>query len=129
MAKILVTGAAGFIASRVCALLLEDGHTVVGVDCVNDAYDPRLKEHRLEGLMKRPGFTFHRLDISDLPALRPVFAEAASSAEPFAAVLNLAARAGVRPGVGPLTNRNPTPRELVLIRCPRDPMTRPGGVW
>jgi nucleoside-diphosphate-sugar epimerase len=96
MAKILVTGAAGFIASRVCALLLEDGHAVVGVDCVNDAYDPRLKEHRLGGLGKRPGFTFHRIDIADLTALRTVFAESAASGEPFAAVLNLAARAGVR---------------------------------
>ena len=91
MATILVTGAAGFIASRVCALLLEDGNTVVGVDCVNDAYDQRLKEHRLEGLMARPGFTFHRIDISDLAALRPVFA-----GQTFDAVLNLAARAGVR---------------------------------
>jgi len=91
MATILVTGAAGFIASRVCALLLEDGNTVVGVDCVNDAYDQRLKEHRLEGLMARPGFTFHRIDISDLAALRQIFASAT-----FDAVLNLAARAGVR---------------------------------
>jgi nucleoside-diphosphate-sugar epimerase len=96
MAKILVTGAAGFIASRVCALLMEEGHEVVGVDCVNDAYDQRLKEHRLEGLRQRPGFTFHRIDISDLAALRGVFAEAAGSGVPFAAVLNLAARAGVR---------------------------------
>ncbi|MEQ1839969.1 MAG: NAD-dependent epimerase/dehydratase family protein, partial [Verrucomicrobiales bacterium] len=91
MATILVTGAAGFIASRVCALLLEDGHTVTGIDNINDAYDQRLKWHRLESLKARPGFTFHQIDISDFAALRPVFA-----GTPFDAVLNLAARAGVR---------------------------------
>jgi len=45
--NILLTGVAGFIASRVAKFLLEDGHTVVGVDNMNDAYDVRLKEWRL----------------------------------------------------------------------------------
>ncbi len=47
MANYLVTGAAGFIASRVISMLLEAGHTVVGVDNLNDAYDVRMKEYRL----------------------------------------------------------------------------------
>ena len=47
MANILVTGAAGFIGHRVSSMLLEDGHTVIGVDNLNDAYDVRLKEYRL----------------------------------------------------------------------------------
>lgn len=91
MANILVTGAAGFIAARVCELLLEQGFKVVGVDNVNDAYDPRLKRHRLAKLAAKPGFEFHELDIENRESLKPVFA-----AGGFAAVLNLAARAGVR---------------------------------
>jgi len=119
VATILVTGAAGFIASRVCAMLLEDGHEVVGVDSVNDAYDPRLKWHRLDGLRGRERFEFRQLDISDLEALRPVFAE---RREPFAAVLNLAARAGVRysmenPFVYLSTNGMGTLNVLELMRA------------
>lgn len=91
MAKILVTGAAGFIAARVCELLLEQGFEVVGVDNVNDAYDPRLKRHRLAGLQKHKAFVLRELDIEDRVALRSVF-----EGQEYAAVLNLAARAGVR---------------------------------
>jgi nucleoside-diphosphate-sugar epimerase len=86
----LVTGCAGFIASRVAALLLEAGHHVVGIDNVNDYYDTSLKEHRLRQL-ESDRFTFHRRDIEDQDALAPLFDEHA-----FAAVFNLAARAGVR---------------------------------
>lgn len=88
--RILVTGAAGFIASKVSELLLAAGHQVVGVDNLNDAYDVRLKHWRLQQLLPVPGFSFHQLDICDLEALRPLFRE------PFDAVINLAARAGVR---------------------------------
>ena len=91
MAKILVTGAAGFIAARVCELLLEQGFEVVGVDNVNDAYDPQLKRHRLAGLQKHKTFVLRELDIEDRVALRSVF-----EGQEYAAVLNLAARAGVR---------------------------------
>ena len=52
--KILVTGAAGFIASRVCEMLLEKGEQVVGLDNMNDYYDVRLKEYRLSKLLKYP---------------------------------------------------------------------------
>ncbi|MBN1393557.1 MAG: GDP-mannose 4,6-dehydratase [Pirellulales bacterium] len=96
--RYLVTGCAGFIASKVSELLLESGHEVVGVDNLNDAYDPRLKEWRLQQLRRRDNFTFHATDITDLAALGPLFAPA-GGAPPYAAVVNLAARAGVRPSV------------------------------
>ena len=70
---ILITGTAGFIASKVAELLLDEGHTVTGVDNLNDAYDVRLKEWRLARLQARPGFRFQRLDIADRRALRPCF--------------------------------------------------------
>jgi UDP-glucuronate 4-epimerase len=92
VAKYLVTGTAGFIASRTVELLLDQGHEVVGVDNLNDYYDLRLKEWRLERLQENVGFTFLKLDIEDIEGLRQVFHEAGR----FDAVLNLAARAGVR---------------------------------
>ncbi len=91
MAKYLVTGAAGFIAAKVCEQLLEQKHTVVGVDNLNDYYDVRLKHWRLDRLQKGRGFFFYPLDIENLVALDKVFA-----AHKFDAVFNLAARAGVR---------------------------------
>ncbi|MFQ5616804.1 MAG: NAD-dependent epimerase/dehydratase family protein, partial [Anaerolineales bacterium] len=90
----LVTGAAGFIAARVSEILLDAGHTVVGVDNMNDAYDVRMKEHRLERLRSRGGFTFLRRDISDRDAVA-----ALAEHGPFEAIINLAARAGVRASV------------------------------
>jgi UDP-glucuronate 4-epimerase len=100
MAHYLVTGAAGFIAARVAELLLEAGHTVVGVDNMNDAYDVRLKEWRLARLEPRSGFTFARLDICDRDGLAQLFRSNSEEGEGgFAAVINLAARAGVRQSV------------------------------
>jgi UDP-glucuronate 4-epimerase len=93
MARYLLTGAAGFIGSNVAALLLSEGHTVVGIDNLNDAYDVRLKQWRLERLEAKPGFAFRRLDITDRSALAHL------DDVPFDAVINLAARAGVRPSV------------------------------
>ncbi len=95
MARYLVTGAAGFIASRVCEMLMEQGHEVAGVDNLCDAYDVRLKHYRLRKLLDRPGFTFNAMDIGDRGAVDALF----SNGEPFAAVINLAARAGVRASV------------------------------
>lgn len=89
--KIFLTGVAGFIASRVASLLLDVGHDVVGIDTINDAYDPRLKEWRLSLLQDRKHFAFERVDITDKAALDEVFAQGAPDA-----VINLAARAGVR---------------------------------
>jgi nucleoside-diphosphate-sugar epimerase len=92
MPTYLVTGCAGFIASKVSEMLLQQGHRVVGIDNMNDAYDVRLKQWRLERL-KSSDFTFHQLDIGDRPALEQAFATR------FDAVINLAARAGVRQSV------------------------------
>lgn len=104
--RYLVTGCAGFIASRVTDRLLTAGHEVVGVDNLNHAYDPRLKRWRLDQLLPREGFRFQNLDITDKAALENLFqADAAApgpsgnGSGPYAAVVNLAARAGVRPSV------------------------------
>ena len=106
MAHYLLTGVAGFIASKVAEFLLADGHTVVGVDNLNDAYDPRLKHWRLNRLLGRPGLEFHHLDICNREGMREVFTASAgrarqqrADAPPFDAVINLAARAGVRQSV------------------------------
>ena len=88
--RYIVTGTAGFIGSRVTELLLDEGNSVIGVDSLNDAYDVRLKEWRLQRLEGRPGFTLLRLDICDRDALREAFSSSPD------AVINLAARAGVR---------------------------------
>lgn len=94
MARYLVTGAAGFIAARVSELLLAEGHTVFGVDNLNDAYDPRIKAYRLDRLKALPGFEFRRMDISDRAGTAALHTEG-----PFDGVINLAARAGVRASV------------------------------
>ncbi|HNB36674.1 MAG TPA: GDP-mannose 4,6-dehydratase, partial [Anaerolineales bacterium] len=90
MANYLVTGAAGFIGSHTSHKLLEQGHTVVGIDNVNDAYDPRMKEYRLKKLQALPGFKFHRRDISEKSCIE-LFKD-----EKLDGVIHLAARAGVR---------------------------------
>jgi len=95
MSKYLVTGAAGFIASRVCEALLDEGHQVVGVDNLNDAYDPRIKEYRLNLLLEREGFCFRKADISD----RQQVDSLEEDVQRASAVINLAARAGVRSSV------------------------------
>lgn len=94
MANFLVTGAAGFIAAQVVERLLADGHLVWGVDNLNDAYDVRLKEYRLKHLQTFPNFTFERLDIGEADAVQKLFAS--MPGEGWQAVINLAARAGVR---------------------------------
>src|SRR6266511_1918931 len=93
MANYLVTGAAGFIGARTSELLIKDGHTVVGIDNMNDAYDPRIKEYRLGKLQAMPGFTFHKLDISNKSIIDQF------KGDKFDGVINLAARAGVRASV------------------------------
>lgn len=96
MAHYLVTGAAGFIGSSVVAQLVARGDTVLGLDSLNDAYDVRLKHWRLEQLRRLEGFTFVQADICDRAALSAVFDAAPERPE---GVINLAARAGVRPSV------------------------------
>lgn len=107
--RYLVTGAAGFIGSGVSRLLLESGCDVVGVDDLSDGYDPRLKEWRLAQLARSPQFQFQCLDISDFQAAASLFDPSSNAGIDFdplrendrqyAAVVNLAARAGVRGSV------------------------------
>jgi UDP-glucuronate 4-epimerase len=96
--KFLVTGAAGFIGSQVAQTLCLQGHEVVGLDNLNDYYDPRLKQARLERIVQtlQPQgsaslFRFVQLDLSDRAGMAALFA-----AEQFARVIHLAAQAGVR---------------------------------
>jgi UDP-glucuronate 4-epimerase len=89
--NVLVTGAAGFIGFFLSKKLLEKGHTVVGVDNLNDYYDIALKKGRLEILNTFKGFSFELLDISDRGGVERLF-----DVNPFDGVVNLAAQAGVR---------------------------------
>lgn len=89
--KILVTGAAGFIGMSTSLVLLARGDTVVGIDNLNDYYDPQLKESRLARLTSQPNFRFIKMDIADRAAMEALFAQ-----EKFDRVINLAAQAGVR---------------------------------
>lgn len=91
MAKILVTGAAGFIGYHTSERLLARGDEVVGLDNVNDYYDPTLKEARLARLAGHAGFRLHRLELADREGVERVFRE-----ERFDRVIHLAAQAGVR---------------------------------
>jgi len=89
--NILVTGAAGFIGFHLCKRLLDDGYNVTGVDSINDYYDVRLKNDRLEQLKQNSRFSFHQTDLADGKSLDIIF-----SGTPIDAVVNLAAQAGVR---------------------------------
>ncbi|NMG04773.1 NAD-dependent epimerase [Azoarcus taiwanensis] len=89
--KILVTGAAGFIGMHVSQVLLARGEEVVGLDNLNDYYDPRLKEARLARLEPHANFSFVRMDVADRPGMEALFAR-----EKFDRVVHLAAQAGVR---------------------------------
>ena len=91
MEKILVTGMAGFIGSKVSEMFLEEGYNVIGIDNLNEYYDKRLKLWRLKILKKSNNFKFYQIDIENYNDLNAIFKE--NSPE---AVINLAARAGVR---------------------------------
>ncbi len=91
MAKYLVTGAAGFIGAFTARKLLERGDQVVGIDNLNDYYDVRLKESRLDFLKSFPDFRFEKIDIADAPRLKDLFQR-----EHPELVIHLAAQAGVR---------------------------------
>jgi len=88
---ILVTGAAGFIGFHFARLLLEQSLQVIGIDNLNDYYDPALKMSRLEILERFPGFSFLKVDLHDRSSMEKIFRE-----HPFEIVVHLAAQAGVR---------------------------------
>jgi nucleoside-diphosphate-sugar epimerase len=116
MNRILLTGVAGFIASRTAKIFSDKGINVVGVDNINDYYDIRLKEHRLNELKSNKKITFFKGDIEDKTFLKGLFEQYR-----FDAVVNLAARAGVRysmdnPYVYMNTNANGTLNLLELMR-------------
>lgn len=89
---VIVTGAAGFIGFHVSNALLDKGEQVIGIDNLNDYYDPRLKQARLDLLTVRDGFVFHKADVSDRDAIAAIF----EGIDGPVGVVHLAAQAGVR---------------------------------
>lgn len=89
--NVLVTGAAGFIGANLSLRLLKEGHTVCGLDNLNDYYDVNLKKARLALIKEYPGFDFQQLDLADRGKIEALF-----KANSFDCVVNLAAQAGVR---------------------------------
>src|SRR6202000_3465376 len=91
---ILVTGAAGFIGFHVARQLLAEGRPVIGLDNLNDFYDPALKRARLDLLRQQSGFEFVHADLSDRPEIAALFAR-----HRFAQVIHMAGQASVRPAL------------------------------
>ena len=90
--RILVTGAAGFIGFHLCEKLLEDKHTVLGIDNINNYYDVKLKKDRLKILLRKKNFKFKKIDISDNSFVKKIY----PIAKNFKIIIHLAAQAGVR---------------------------------
>jgi UDP-glucuronate 4-epimerase len=88
---IIVTGCAGFIGYHLCKNLLAQKHKIIGIDSVNEYYDPELKKSRLAQLLSTPDFSFHKIDICDFESMEKIF----ESSNPEI-VCHLAAQAGVR---------------------------------
>lgn len=114
--RFLVTGAIGFIATYVVERLLKDGHQVIGVDNMNNYYDPMMKEWRLKKLQNYPEFSFIKEDVANYKAMEKIFA-----ANKLDVVYNLAARAGVRASLEDpwLYNETNITGTLNLLECCR----------
>jgi nucleoside-diphosphate-sugar epimerase len=115
--NILVTGAAGFVGHKTSEFLLKEGHTVIGLDNLNDYYDVELKRFRLSSLENEKQFIFKQIDIEDFESLKNIFDE-----YQIDKVINLAARAGVRysmenPHVYMSTNAQGT---LNILECMKE---------
>lgn len=93
--RYLLAGVAGFIGARVAQQLLDDGHEIIGIDSLNDAYDVQLKNFRLQQLKAFDQFRFYKIDITKSESLGSLISESIGCE----AVINLAARAGVRASV------------------------------
>lgn len=114
--KYLVTGCAGFIGSHVSQRLLNEGHQVVGVDNLNNYYDPRIKGDNVAELLVNDNFVFYKIDITNFTKLTDVFDK-----EGIDKIIHLAARAGVRhsiedPRLYTLANVNGTVNLLELAQ-------------
>jgi UDP-glucuronate 4-epimerase len=92
MTKVILTGAVGFVGYHVAEALLLRGDRVIGIDNVNDYYDPRLKQARLRRLIGQGRFAFHRVDVADRDSMHALFREHGDTKH----VIHLAAQAGVR---------------------------------
>src|SRR4030065_667958 len=97
MTSYLISGAAGAIGYRVAETLLQNGAEVLGLDNLNDAYDVRMKEYRLRILQGHQNFKFIKVDITDTEAI--LGANSSIRNHSYEAIINLAARAGVRSSV------------------------------
>jgi len=120
---VLVTGVAGFIGCHIAHALLDRGQRVVGVDNLNDYYDPALKQARLTRLEARQGFSFHRLDLADREAL-PALCAAMPEVEQ---AVHMAAQAGVRYSLDhpfAYVDANVTGQLAVMEACRRLPRLR-----
>ena len=89
--KFLVTGSAGFIGAYVCKSLIEQGHSVVGLDNINSYYDPALKNYRLNHIVPKKDFRQAKMDLADRDGVAKLFKD-----EKFDRVIHLGAQAGVR---------------------------------
>ena len=90
--RILVTGAAGFIGFHLCEKLLEDNHTILGIDNINNYYDVKLKKDRLKILLRKKNFKFKKIDISNNNFVKKIYPVVKN----FKIIIHLAAQAGVR---------------------------------
>jgi len=90
--KFLVTGAAGFIGFHLCLKLLNNGHSVYGIDNLNNYYDVNLKKNRLKHLLQNKSFKFKKIDISDNNFVKKIY----PSVKNIKIIIHLAAQAGVR---------------------------------